>query len=55
MEADGLIESYQGEPLSDRGGRPRRYYHITAKGRSVADSDATNFYSLFKLALAARI
>jgi PadR family transcriptional regulator PadR len=51
LEAEGLLESYEGEPMPERGGRPRRYYHITAKGRRVAQSDARNIFSLLKVAL----
>jgi PadR family transcriptional regulator PadR len=32
LEREGLLESYEGEPLPQRGGRPRRYYKLTAKG-----------------------
>ena len=39
MVTDGLLRSYEGEPLRERGGRPRRYYQITAKGRKVAMED----------------
>jgi PadR family transcriptional regulator PadR len=40
LENDGLVESRNGEPLPERGGRPRRYYRITAEGRRVAREDA---------------
>jgi PadR family transcriptional regulator PadR len=36
LEKDGLVTSYEGPPLPERGGRPRRYYRITAKGRRIA-------------------
>lgn len=36
MEADGLVESWQTEPLPERGGRPRRYYKLTAEGARKA-------------------
>jgi PadR family transcriptional regulator, regulatory protein PadR len=35
MEREGLLESYEGEPLPERGGRPRRYYRLTALGRKT--------------------
>jgi len=34
MERKGLIESRAGESTSERGGRPRRYVHVTAEGKS---------------------
>jgi PadR family transcriptional regulator PadR len=36
LEREGLVESYEGEPLPERGGRPRRYYHLTAEGARAA-------------------
>jgi PadR family transcriptional regulator PadR len=36
MEREGLVESYEGETVPERGGRPRRYYRITAEGRRAA-------------------
>jgi PadR family transcriptional regulator PadR len=47
MEADGLLKSYEGEPLPERGGRPRRYYKITAQGRRVAVEDTQTIAGLF--------
>ena len=32
MEREGLLESYEGDPLPERGGRPRRYYKLTDEG-----------------------
>jgi PadR family transcriptional regulator PadR len=51
MESGGLVESYDGDPLPERGGRPRRYYRITADGRRVAKEDARIAVGLFKPAL----
>ena len=34
LEAGGFVSSRRGSPRTTRGGRPRRYYTITAKGRS---------------------
>jgi DNA-binding PadR family transcriptional regulator len=34
MERKGLVRSEAGESNSDRGGRPRRYVHVTAEGRA---------------------
>jgi PadR family transcriptional regulator PadR len=36
LERDGLIRSYDREAVLERGGRPRRYYELTEKGRRVA-------------------
>ncbi|MCP4724257.1 MAG: PadR family transcriptional regulator [bacterium] len=32
LEKNGIVESYLGEPTSQRGGRSKRYYRITSKG-----------------------
>jgi hypothetical protein len=32
FEARGLVTSEVGEPTSERGGRAKRYFHITKKG-----------------------
>jgi PadR family transcriptional regulator PadR len=47
MEAEGLLKSYEGQPLPERGGRPRRYYKITAQGRKAAMEDAETVAGLF--------
>lgn len=36
LEREGLLRSFDGEPLPERGGRPRRYYELTGEGRRVA-------------------
>lgn len=36
LERDGLVESYKGETVQDRAGRPRIYYRLTGLGRRVA-------------------
>ncbi|HEX5745394.1 MAG TPA: PadR family transcriptional regulator [Archangium sp.] len=36
LEREGLVRSFEGEPLAERGGRPRRYYELTGKGRRAA-------------------
>lgn len=36
MEEEGLIESQDGPPAPERGGRPRRYYKLTADGMKAA-------------------
>jgi PadR family transcriptional regulator PadR len=32
LEEEGLVTSYETEPLPERGGRPRKYYELTAGG-----------------------
>jgi len=51
MEQDGLIESYEGEPLASRGGRPRVYYRLTAAGERLAKRQARAVFSLLRPAL----
>ena len=51
LESDGLLESYDGEPMPERGGRPRRYYKITAEGRRVARRQARGLLGLLRPAL----
>ena len=37
LEREGLVESYEGAAMPERGGRPRRYYRLTALGEQAAD------------------
>jgi PadR family transcriptional regulator PadR len=32
LEAKGYVKSHLGEPTSERGGRSKRFFHVTAKG-----------------------
>jgi PadR family transcriptional regulator len=32
LEQKGLLRSRVGDPIAERGGRARRYYHVTARG-----------------------
>jgi len=42
LEEKGYLESWLGEPVADRGGRPRRYYRVRPAGvRALEDSWAT--------------
>ncbi len=51
LEKEGLVESYDGkEVIPDRGGRPRRYYRITAEGMRAARDDQKAAFGLFQLA-----
>lgn len=36
LEEEGLVQSYDGESNTERGGRPRRYYRLTAEGANAA-------------------
>ena len=47
LEDEGLARSYDGDPLPERGGRPRRYYELTAKGRRVAMGQSAAVLGLF--------
>lgn len=51
LERDGLLRSYEGNPLPERGGRPRRYYELTAEGRRIARDEATAISILLQPAL----
>jgi PadR family transcriptional regulator, regulatory protein PadR len=50
LESEGLLESYPGEKITERGGRPRIYYRLTAEGRRTARADAKAILGLLKLA-----
>lgn len=39
LEREGLLRSWDGETTPERGGRPRRYYELTAEGRRAATRD----------------
>lgn len=47
MEREGLLRSWEGEPIAERGGRPRRYYELTADGRRAAHADRKLVGALF--------
>lgn len=32
LEEEGLVTSWEGQPRAERGGRPRKYYQLTAEG-----------------------
>lgn len=48
LERDGLLRSYDGEPLPERGGRPRRYYELTGEGRRVATEQRVALLNLLQ-------
>jgi PadR family transcriptional regulator, regulatory protein PadR len=35
LESKGFIESVAGEPTAERGGRAKRYFHMTADGKGA--------------------
>jgi PadR family transcriptional regulator PadR len=48
MEDEGLLRSFDGPAVQSRGGRPRRYYELTAQGRRAANADARAITRLFE-------
>jgi PadR family transcriptional regulator, regulatory protein PadR len=48
LEDEGFLESYDGPPLPERGGRPRRYYKLTAEGRKAARVQAKAIAGLLR-------
>jgi PadR family transcriptional regulator PadR len=48
LEDEGMVTSWDGEPLPERGGRPRRYYELTAKGRRAAVEQHEAVAGLFR-------
>ena len=52
LEEEGLVRSYDGEPVPERGGRPRRYYELTGKGQQAAMEQREVVAQLFGLELA---
>ena len=48
LEREGLLRSFDGEPMPDRGGRPRRYYELTGDGRRVAKEQRTALLELLQ-------
>jgi PadR family transcriptional regulator PadR len=50
MEREGLVTSYDAaENLEERGGRPRKYYKLTARGAKVAQEQRAAFAGLLTL------
>lgn len=47
LEREGLISSYQSEPLPERGGRPRIYYRLTGEGRIAAHEEREAMWGIF--------
>ncbi len=51
LEREGFLASYDGDALAERGGRPRRYYRLTAQGQLAARQNREAAAGLFGLAL----
>jgi PadR family transcriptional regulator PadR len=52
LEREGLLESYEGEPTPERGGRPRRYYKLNALGAKAAVEQREVIFGLFGMSQA---
>lgn len=50
LEREGLVRSWEGESLPERGGRPRRYYELTADGLRAARSQRDTLLTLLRIA-----
>ena len=48
LENEGLLRSFSGPPMPERGGRPRRYYELTGEGRRVATEQREALVSLLQ-------
>jgi DNA-binding PadR family transcriptional regulator len=48
MQASSLVSVKDG-PRSKQGGRPRRYYRLTTKGRILAEKNRTKALDLFSV------
>ena len=49
LERKGYLRSWDGDPVPETGGRPRRYYEITADGMRVARAERKAVAGLFGL------
>ena len=49
LEAEGLVKSWEADPTPERGGRPRRYYKLTAAGQRAALQQTRAVAGLFGL------
>jgi DNA-binding PadR family transcriptional regulator len=46
LEAKGFVSSELGEPTAERGGRAKRYYHVTAAGRRALQQQLSALRSM---------
>jgi PadR family transcriptional regulator, regulatory protein PadR len=51
LEREGLLDSWDGEAVAERGGRPRRYYKLNAAGQKAAMKNHRAVVGLFGLPL----
>jgi PadR family transcriptional regulator, regulatory protein PadR len=49
LEKEGLLKSWDADPTPERGGRPRRYYKLTAAGQRAATQQSVAVAGLFGL------
>lgn len=49
LEREGLVASREADPLPERGGRPRRYYKLTAEGVRALRETRAVVRGLFEL------
>jgi PadR family transcriptional regulator, regulatory protein PadR len=49
LEEDGIVKSWRADPTPERGGRPRRYYKLTAAGQKAALQQSRAVAGLFGL------
>ncbi len=49
LEREGLVVSREADPLPERGGRPRRYYKLTAEGSRALRETRAIVRGLFEL------
>jgi DNA-binding PadR family transcriptional regulator len=47
LEKKGMVQSIAGESTSERGGRPRRYVHVTAEGRALLARSRSTLMALW--------
>ena len=50
LKNDGLVHTWTGE-CAEQGGRPRRYYELTAEGRQRVEQDRRALAGLYNLRL----
>jgi PadR family transcriptional regulator PadR len=48
MESKGLVQSTLGDPTPQRGGRAKRYFIVTKKGRAALTSAQLSYQSLLR-------
>jgi PadR family transcriptional regulator PadR len=48
MEEKGLVQSYLGDPTPQRGGRAKRYFTVTKRGRAAVISAQHSYHRLLQ-------